>query len=618
MTKIDLESAVKFNINEELYKQQIQSDSLMRVITDNSEFLPQVESVVRAWSKLIERVLTQFQQLRRENEFVGPMVEIEYWRRQLARFTSIVDFIKSEECQVHINTLALGKSKLLKVWKKQDNLVTDAKNECQDNVKYLYSLEKFCEPLYRSDPSIIIQHLPSLLYTIRMIFTTSRYYNNTASVTAILVKVSNQMISTCRKYLNCNNTMKIWQQPMHTVLDKVKVCLDLYLKYYQCFKHIQQEMEQNGEPPFGCSEMYVFGKFETFKKRVEEIVDVLQTTVKYSILQSSTIEGIDYFANKFQQFYKQISSQKYDELNHRLDAFDKDYAEFKQNVIDTEWELEEFVGSSLEKMGNVDNVLRLLNRFEKLNLECLHLDERYLETLELFQNEIEVLRDKYNEHRQNPAIPRNMPPVSGRVMWIRQYYKRIEEPMEIFKTKHRVMRHRKAQKCIQMYNALACVFVHYEQIYHRAWFDHIGQVRCGLSAPVIIKHPKTKRYVVNFDPYIAESIRESEYAYKLSLPVPDVGQIIVFCKDKLLNSFEVITALIERNDAIRTTIPKLFIPLMRCQLLKMENAFMPGFSAITWTSMKIPEFCAEITKTLDYMEMFVKEVNIFYTFFGLF
>lgn len=80
-------------------------------------------------------------------------------------------------------------------------------------------------------------------------------------------------------------------------------------------------------------------------------------------MQSSTIEGIDVFAEKFIHFFKKISTQKYDALNHRLDYFDKDYAEFKQNVVDTEWELEEFVGNSLEKMTDVDNVLRLLKRF---------------------------------------------------------------------------------------------------------------------------------------------------------------------------------------------------------------------------------------------------------------
>lgn len=181
--------------------------------------------------------------------------------------------------------------------------------------------------------------------------------------------------------------------------------------------------------------------------------------MQYAILQSSTIEGIDYFANKFRDLFITISTKKYDTLNHRLDFFDKDYEIYKESVYNLEWELEEFVGKSLEKMTDVDNVLRLLkrfpllffskiqyffnqffflNRFEKLNLECLHLDERYLEAFEMYQQEIETLRDKYNEERSSPMLARNVPPISGRVMWIRQLFKRIEEPMNIFKTRRRV------------------------------------------------------------------------------------------------------------------------------------------------------------------------------------
>lgn len=86
-------------------------------------------------------------------------------------------------------------------------------------------------------------------------------------------------------------------------------------------------------------------------------------------------------------------------------------------------------------------------RFEKLDLECLHLNERYLEALLMFQDEIEELRDRYNEERQNPLLPRNMPPISGRIMWIRQLYSRIEEPMNIFKTKTKV-RHQSGNKTL--------------------------------------------------------------------------------------------------------------------------------------------------------------------------
>ncbi|KAG5868053.1 hypothetical protein JTB14_022256 [Gonioctena quinquepunctata] len=227
----------------------------------------------------------------------------------------------------------------------------------------------------------------------------------------------------------------------------------------------------------------------------------------------------------------------------------------------------------------------------------------------MFQGEIEELRDRYNEERQTPSLPRNMPPVAGRIMWIRHFYSRIEEPMNVFRTKDKVIRHAKVQKCIQLFNALSMVFVHYENIYHEAWFAYAGQVRNCLMTPILTKHEKTRRYYVNFDPYIAEVIREAEYMYKLDLAVPDVGQVLVFCKEKLLNSYEVVKALVQRNDTIRSNIPTLFLPMMRPQLLKMENAFMEGFSTITWTSMRIPEFCTEVTSVLDYIEMFVKEVR---------
>jgi len=84
----------------------------------------------------------------------------------------------------------INKMLVFQRWKDVDARVTDEFHESKDNVRYMYALEKFCQPLYQCDPPNMIQHISSMMYTIRTIHTTSRYYNTCEKVTALLVKVS--------------------------------------------------------------------------------------------------------------------------------------------------------------------------------------------------------------------------------------------------------------------------------------------------------------------------------------------------------------------------------------------------------------------------------------------
>ena len=46
------------------------------------------------------------------------------------------------------------------------------------------------------------------------------------------------------------------------------------------------------EKKFEFSEMYIFGKFDTFSKRLQKIIDMFETFELYSHLSDSKIEGM--------------------------------------------------------------------------------------------------------------------------------------------------------------------------------------------------------------------------------------------------------------------------------------------------------------------------------------
>jgi len=76
-------------------------------------------------------------------------------------------------------------------WKQVDIQITEALNEAKDNVKYLTTLEKFIEPLYNGTPQSIIETLPALMNSVKMIHTIARYYNTTEKMTQLFMKITN-------------------------------------------------------------------------------------------------------------------------------------------------------------------------------------------------------------------------------------------------------------------------------------------------------------------------------------------------------------------------------------------------------------------------------------------
>jgi dynein heavy chain len=579
----------------------------------NPEIVEQLERCLVMWCKDLEQILTKSDQMRKEADNVGPRVELEYWKKRMAQFNSLLAHARSKECKAVVGVLHIAKSKLLKTWRELDSRITEGANEAKDNVKFLHTLEKYCDPLYQSDPVSMVESLPGLINAIRMIHSYSRYYNTAERMTALFVKVTNQMITACKDYITNHGFQRVWDQDMDTLVPKLESCMKLNTEYQQCVQRVKQKiLDQTEERPLIFSEMYVFGKFNTFGRRLEKIIAVLALIKAYQILGESHIEGIEVAAARFQVIVNTLKKKPYDVLDHRKTDFDIDYQEFRSSISDFEVQLQVFFGQCFDKIQSTRRSLQLLARFEGLMLPCLDIAEKYQLILLHYLRDIDNTSRVYNQHKTDPPVEGTMPPVAGKIQWARQLLRRIEEPMAVFQEYPQILQIPSAKKVIRKYNQLARVLLEFEVLYHQAWLKQVDIATHGIHVTVLASNSKTKEVLVNFDESVLLVIREVEVMEKLGLDVP-VSAIGLKSKQTVFKQeLNQLRVMLSENARIRQKILPLFANSFSPHMDKVDAAIEPGLIHITWTSLTFSSFVDNTRKAISELELVIDKVNGIY------
>ncbi|PIO26597.1 hypothetical protein AB205_0150230, partial [Aquarana catesbeiana] len=245
-------------------------------------------------------------------------------------------------------------------------------------------------------------------------------------------------------------------------------------------------------------ENYIFGKLDTFCKRLQKISDMSNVLESLADLQNIRIEGIEKINIRYQTIVSNTKSKTYDVLDHRKQEFDKDYVEFKNQIEGLYQSLQAFVDSWFEKPLTTEQMVNLLLKFERIGKNHLDFGEKYMVVLQRYSRDLEMVRKLYQKHKDSPPTPRNVPPITGKIMWARQLYRKIDQPMRFLKTKIELLQGQEMKKIIRSYNNIASVLVEFELLYYRGWCKCAELAKTGLHASLLVRHPETKVFNIQF------------------------------------------------------------------------------------------------------------------------
>ena len=213
----------------------------------------------------------------------------------MQRLTSITEQLKRPDCKQVIgllSTITKNSSdpskqhvgQLLARWKQIDVSITEAANEAKDNVKYLFTLERFIAPLYVGTPSTIADTLPALMNSIKMIHTIARYYNTPERMTNLFTKITEQMILNCKESITeGQKSDSLWEKEPRELVRQLEACLKLNEAYRDQYQQTKRKLQQVPKGrQFDFNEMQIFGKFDLFCRRIIKLIDMFNMKVVVS------------------------------------------------------------------------------------------------------------------------------------------------------------------------------------------------------------------------------------------------------------------------------------------------------------------------------------------------
>eukprot|EP00912_Choanoflagellata_sp_UC4_P002376 UC4_evm2s1496 len=565
----------------------------------------------------LAQVLTEAEQTRMESDDMGPSVELDYWRRRMANFNGVRDQLRSKELMNAFYVLKAGRSKLVNKWRDMDGIVTEKANQARDNVKYLYTLDACCEPLYRCNPIDMQPNLGELINSVRMIMEVSHYYNDPRQITALFIKITNQMITACKSYI-AEFEPNVWDQDHDSLRSRLTDCQELNKCYKEEFFKVRKRLEQKqSKRKFDFSLQSIFGRFDQFCLRISQIEEMILDMDRFEQLYKSKIEGVDQILVTYRSIVAGVKKRPYDALDHKARAFDSDFAIFKRDVADLQLRLSNLMDETFETPTDLTQSLVKLQRFENLKDLDLDIQSLYKMLFNQFGSELQAIMKQYQQYKNKPPVPRNLPPVSGRIAWARQLARHIEHPMQVFQKRPEIMKGSGARKIIKNYNKIVKVLVEYEILYHTSWCQAIESLQGGLRASLLVENPeKSEGFLVNLDPQLKALLRETRIMKQMKLDVPATCQLLCATESRVNRYFTSLTTLLVEYESTKNKIlPQLWNvapKIARILISRVKICMIKGVTHISWNSVDIDTFILSCQKAVSNLKQLVTRINDLY------
>lgn len=209
----------------------------------------------------------------------------------------------------------------------------------------------------------------------------------------------------------------------------------------------------------------------------------------------------------------------------------------------------------------------------------------------------------FEENKDHPPIPKNMPPNSGSIAWARSIITRVKTPIDKFKTKPTILTNSPTgREVAKMYVELAKKLTEdYEGQRFESWRkikppDAIDYLRKSILINV---GEKTNNYKVNFDPNLRVIIREAKFLDRIGKLIPHTIVNIALQEKEYIMHIDGLNKLLRSYNSALGELTPVEKKLLFKDITKLNVKMSKGTENHNWFSLSISEYIDECNKEIE-------------------
>ena len=482
-------------------------------VSEDKDLVQRLESTVIRWTRQIKDVINN-QDILQDTEGTGPLEEIQFWRSRTQDLSGISEQLKKEGVTQIVSVLKFAKSPYLGPFTSIVDSIQRGSIEANDNLKYLMSLHDPCTELAHAEPRNIPKILPDLLACIRMIWTSSKFYNTEERLTGLLRKVSSEIITCCCSRISLSDVLDgDVEKAMKSLNESIKSGVHWKQLYKVCADTVAKHTPDITKH-WNFDTASIFAQVDAFVQRCRDLLEICEGQLQFArkggaVSQTGKAElpkfggtrgseiakQLHEIEEEFERYIRRLKTLEYDILDVKATRWHDDYNLLKNGMKDLEVMMQNVINSAFEGITAVSSLVELLDAFSSLaKREAVKrcVQKKAAHVYAIMIREIELVRHEFDQFRLSPPLGTAAPKYSGSAVWARNLLRTVQKDWESLQEANAFTKVKEAQDAKASYEQLSAVLSDYMMKMYQDWMTHLkdvdhSQLQARLEVPLMTR-----------------------------------------------------------------------------------------------------------------------------------